>query len=136
MNRTILVRCFLVWLLFIPIAILNGAIREKILIPLLGQAPALSLSGMMLSCLFLLTVWALFPWLSISSSGQCWLVGILWVALTVSFELGFGHYIMGKPWGVLLEAYDVRIGNLWVLVLLVVLVSPRLAAKVRSVRNK
>ena len=44
-----IIRVFAIWVLFIPLAILNGAVREKVLIPLLGMQFALPLSGILLS---------------------------------------------------------------------------------------
>jgi hypothetical protein len=52
--------------------------------------------------------------------------------MTVLFEFGFGHWIAGKPWNELLAAYSICKGNLWVLVLLVTLISPYVAARVRG----
>jgi hypothetical protein len=125
------VRGLAVWALFIPLAILNGILRESVLIRLLGKPTALLLSGFLLCCLIFLITYLLFPWLKISSL-QSWSVGITWVILTVLFELGFGHYVIGKSWDLLLQPYDLRTGNLWDVVLLFILVSPRLAAKLRG----
>jgi len=124
-------RVLLVWVLFIPLAILNGAVRESLLIPLLGKT-ALPLSGVLLSCLFFATTYMAFPFLKISSGQQCWQVGLTWLILTVVFEFLFGHFAMGKAWQELLRAYDVQGGNLWVVVLLVVFVSPYLSGKLRG----
>jgi hypothetical protein len=44
-------------------------------------------------------------------------VGAVWVALTIFFEFGFGHYVDGDSWEELLSNYDVSEGNLWLLVL-------------------
>jgi hypothetical protein len=56
-------------------------------------------------------------------------VGALWVGLTVAFEFGFGHYVMGAPWEVLLADYDILRGRLWPLVLAANLVAPLLAGR-------
>jgi hypothetical protein len=50
--------------------------------------------------------------------------GILWGVLTVAFEFGFGHYVSGLGWDVLLADYDVRAGRLWPLVLLATVAAP------------
>jgi hypothetical protein len=45
-----------------------------------------------------------------------WQVGGVWASLTVVFEFGFGHFVGGKSWDELLDAYDIRKGGLWPLV--------------------
>ena len=52
------------------------------------------------------------------------LIGALWLTLTVVFEFGFGHYVIGHPWKYLLADYNIFKGRLWSLVLLVTFVSP------------
>jgi hypothetical protein len=54
-----------------------------------------------------------------------------WLALTVAFEFGFGHYVEGNAWEELLAQYDVTRGNVWVLVPLWTAVGP---AAVRALR--
>jgi len=51
-------------------------------------------------------------------------MGACWTAMTIAFEFGFGHYIMGNSWGKLLADYNFFAGRLWVLVLLAVLAGP------------
>jgi hypothetical protein len=126
-----ILRVLAVWVLFIPLGILNGVVREYFLTPSIGEQLALPISGVLLSCLILLTTYLLFPFLK-TAVKYPWRVGITWVTLTGLFELGFGHFVMGKPWGVLLEAYNPKDGNLWVMVLFVILLSPWLVSKIRE----
>ncbi len=120
-----------IWLLLSLLAVLNGALREKALVLMFGPKLALPLSGLTLSSLILLTSWFLVPWLGPLCSGHYWIIGGQWLVMTLLFEFSFGHFLAGKSWGQLLEAYDVTTGNLCVLVLLVTLASPYLAAKLR-----
>ena len=48
----------------------------------------------------------------------------MWTLLTLLFEFGFFHYIMGEPWERFIANYDMSEGRLWPLVLLVQLVGP------------
>lgn len=58
-------------------------------------------------------VWVLLvPFLGAVIPSHYWLVGGMWVAMTVLFEFSFGHYIVGNSWRVLLEAYNLLEGNL------------------------
>jgi hypothetical protein len=122
-----------IWVTFLPLAILNGAVRERLLTPMLGKQLALPLSGILLSGLLLIVTYILFPFLKASSRQQCWLIGSLWLILTVLFEFGFGHFIMRKPWQDLFEAYSMHQGNLWLLVLTTIFVLPYCTAKFRGI---
>ena len=121
-----------IWVLFVSAAIVNGTAREKLLTPLLGQQLSLPLSGIVLSILIFIITLLLVPVLRPSASSQYWLVGGMWVLLTLAFEFIFGHYVIGNPWGKLFEAYNAAKGNLWILVLITTAISPCLAARLRG----
>jgi hypothetical protein len=119
--------------MFLPLAILNGAVREKLLTPMLGQQLALPLSGILLSGVLLIVAYILLRILKASSRQQCWLIGSSWLILTVVFEFGVDHFIMRKPWQDLFEAYTMHQGNLWLLVLTTIFVLPYCTAKFRGI---
>jgi hypothetical protein len=120
------------WVPLVPLAIVNGAIREGVLAPMLGQRLALPLSGVSLSVLIFLFALMVAPWLGASAKAPYVAAGMVWLLLTVLFEFLFGYYVMGKSWVQLLAAYNVVDGNLWVLVLISTPLSPFLGAKVRG----
>jgi len=121
-----------IWAAFIPIAILNGLLREKCLVPLLGQRLALPLSGISCTIFFFLLTYYTLPWLGQLRSGHYRLIGIAWLVMTVAFEFLFGRLVVHKPWGELLQAYDPTSGNLWLPVLATIAVSPYLTARLRG----
>ncbi|HEX6811007.1 MAG TPA: hypothetical protein VF384_05220 [Planctomycetota bacterium] len=120
------------WFAILVLAIVNGALREKALVPALGESAGLVASGIVLSACILLVAWAGAPWFGPLASHQCVLIGAFWLLLTVVFEFGFGRIARDKTWPELLEAYTFKGGNIWPLVLLVTLVAPWLAARVRG----
>ena len=122
-----ILKSFVVWLCFIPAAILNGGLREYVLVPAIGRKWALPASGIILSvCIFLIT-WLLLPRLvKVRTSGSAWLIGICWLVLTVAFEFASG-LAGGNTVVELLSAYNPLTGNLWLLVLATTLLSPVLA---------
>jgi len=130
--RTLFLKSTIVWTSFIPIAILNGLLRERCLSPLLGKRLALPLSGISAAALFFLLSWFTIPWLGPLKPYRYRQIGLAWLGATVLFEFLFGRLAAGKPWGELLQAYDISTGNLWPLVLLVIAVSPLLAARLRG----
>lgn len=121
------VRTAAVWLLILLLAILNGAFREMVLYAWLGNPASQLVSGALLIAAIVLVAWLLVPRLRPSSRGDLWRAGVLWVALTLAFEFGFGLLVQGKALRELLDAYTFEGGNIWPLVLLATLLAPRLA---------
>jgi len=120
------------WLLILVCAVLNGALREAVLIPQLGQVAGLVASGVLL-CLFVLSVSvALVPWFGPLRAPHYLLLGLLWLCLTLAFEFGFGRLVEQRTWATLLEAYTFKGGNLWPFVLIVTALAPLMAARIRG----
>ena len=113
-----ILKSLIVWLCFIPVAILNGGLREYVLTKILGEKWALPVSGIILSvCIFLIT-WLLLPRIiKALTFKDCWLIGICWGVLTIAFEFGVG-LAGGNTASELLAAYNPLTGNLWLLVLI------------------
>jgi len=127
-----ILKALVLWLAILALAIANGLLREKILIPRLGSTTGLVSSGILLSAGVLLVAWAGAPWYGSLTSWQWMLVGAFWLGLTLMFEFGFGRLVQHKTWGEMLEAYTFKDGNIWPLVLLVTLVAPWLVAKIKG----
>lgn len=121
-----------IWLLLVALAVLNGTIREKLLVPSLGKMMALPVSGIFLSLLIFLITLIVLPWFGQLRAVPYWVIGGIWLILTLTFEFVFGHYVMGNSWNEVFEAYNIAKGNLWVLVLLFTFISPFLAARIRG----
>lgn len=124
-------KAFAVWCLILGAAIINGGLREAILIPQLGQSPALILSGIFLSVLIISISYFCIPWLSIPAPRKLFALGLAWVLLTLAFEFSFG-LMQGKSLATLLQAYTFKDGNIWPLVLVITACAPYLAEKLRS----
>ena len=124
-------RALALWALLLVLAVANGALREAVLIPRLGALPGHQVSTVLLSLLILFAVWALSPWLRVGSTGAAWTVGIAWVGLTLAFEFVAGHYLFHNPWDKLFADYDVLHGRIWPLVLIVTLLAPVIAYRMR-----
>jgi hypothetical protein len=122
--RNIYMRALPAWLVIAAGMFVNGAVREFTYQPLVGFELGHAISCLTGSAIVFWVAWLFVtrhPWVSISQ----WIgVGVLWVALTVAFEFGVGHYIGGTSWEILLVDYNLLEGRLWVLVLLSALVAP------------
>lgn len=71
-------------------------------------------------------------WITARTTLQLLGVGLLWVVLTVLFEIGLGRFVLGLPWERITEDYDVTRGGFMGLGLLFMAASPRLAAWLRG----
>jgi hypothetical protein len=120
-----------IWTGILMLAVLNGALREALLIPKLGTALGFVLSGVILSALIFTVADLSLPWLGARRPVEFAGIGLGWLALTLVFEFSFGLW-QGKSWQVMLEAYTLKGGNIWPAVLVVTAVSPYLAAKLRG----
>jgi hypothetical protein len=60
----------------------------------------------------------------IESLTQAIQIGGIWLLLTILFEFGFGHFIMGHPWEKLFFDYNIFAGRVWLLFILWTAVSP------------
>jgi hypothetical protein len=131
MLTILVVKALSIWAVILVLAIVNGILRESVLIPGFGTPVALVLSGLLLSALIIGVAYVSLSWLQISRPVQFWLVGFGWLALTLVFEFSFGIW-QGKSWPVLLEAYTFKDGNIWPVVLVATAVAPYLAAKLKG----
>jgi hypothetical protein len=120
-----------VWLVILVLASLNGAVRDLIVAPRIGDTMARALSTVMLCGVILLVTWYTIRWMGTQNARQALAVGALWLVLTLCFEFGAGRYA-GKPWPVILGDYDVTRGRIWVLVPIITFVAPYWVGRMRG----
>lgn len=121
-----------IWCAILLAAIANGIFRQAVLLPALGTTAAYVLSGLMLATLILGVATISVHWLRVRTRREALTAGLLWLALTLGFEFGFGRLVQGKRWPELLQAYTFQDGNIWPLVLLATLLAPLLALRIRG----
>ena len=132
MPASIWLKAATLWLVILALAILNGVLREKALIPAFGSFAGLIFSGLILSSCILVVALVATPWYGQLTSSQWLLIGVFWLLLTLAFEFSFGRLVQHKTWAELFGAYAFRGGNIWPVVLLTAFVSPWFAAKLRG----
>ena len=118
-----------IWLLILPLAILNGGLREAVLNKL--GSIGLPLSGIILSLCIFGVAYLLIPKLDGCRPWDYLIFGIMWFILTNLFDLSM-ILTEGGGFGDLLGSYNFFTGNLWILVVLSALLSPVLAAVLRK----
>ena len=114
-----------VWFVFLVIAFGVGAVREGVMRPRNGKPKAHVIATLIAVSLMMLVIYVFIQRVHESCSmTELILIGVLWLIMTVAFEFGFFHYVMGKPWEALLADYNVLRGRIWVLVLATVVLGP------------
>lgn len=122
-----LLRSIAIWCVLLVGAILNGGFREAVLVPGFGRGVAHAMSTVMLSALIVLVGWITVPWIAPRSLQDAWIIGALWVVLTLLFEFVAGHFLFGRSWTELLTDYNLLAGRIWLMVLVVTLMTPVIA---------
>ena len=124
--RFMVIRYTLLWLLLAVIAIANGILRQSTYGKLVSDLTAHQLS----TVTAIIFTGALVFWLNrrwpIESASQAWLIGAVWLVMTVAFEFGFGHFIAGHTWSSLFADYNLLNGRVWSLFLVWILTLPYL----------
>lgn len=127
-----LFKAFLVWLAIAALAVANGGFREAVLLPRFGDTAARAISTLTLSAIILIVASLSIGWISPRPHLDAWRIGALWLALTLAFEFLAGHYLFKVPWRRILADYNVLDGRIWILVLLITLIAPAVAAALRG----
>lgn len=118
----------LIWIMIIPIAILNGGFREYVLAEL--GTLALPLSGIILSICIFGIAYCFVPKIKNSSKKDYFIFGVIWFVLTNLFDL-ISYIMDGGGIADLLRSYNILTGNMWILVVLSALFSPAMVMKIR-----
>ncbi|HQZ83851.1 MAG TPA: hypothetical protein PLR83_11575 [Pyrinomonadaceae bacterium] len=125
-----LIKATIIWLVILVFAVMNGILREAVLLPAFGRPLGFIVSGIILGSLIFAAAYFSLPWIDANGTNQLFLIGFLWLMLTLAFEFSFG-LARGVRLDEILSAYSFKDGNIWPLVLLVTFFAPWLAAEVR-----
>ena len=100
MNYLFLVSALAVWFILIPLAILNAGLREKIYKKFLNELYSHQLSSLVFIIVIFTLTFFFLKFIPFSYSlTDTFIIGIIWLVLTILFEFIAGHYIFKNPWG-------------------------------------
>ncbi|HVX89104.1 MAG TPA: hypothetical protein VG940_09270 [Gemmatimonadales bacterium] len=122
-------RALAVWGLLLLLAVLNGGLRERWLVPALGPLRAHQVSTLLLAALILGATWCTIRWIGPGTRRDALTIGALWLGLTLAFEFLAGHFLFHRPWPALLADYDLSQGRIWILVPVVTFLAPTLCRR-------
>ena len=128
-------RASAVWLVLMIAESVHGALRMMLLAPRVGDFKARQISVFTGSLLILSVAYLFVRWIRAGTTGRLLVVGLVWLALTVLFEVVLGRFVMGYSWDRLASDYDLARGGLMPFGLVILTLSPLAAAKLRGLRR-
>ena len=119
-----------IWAVLAALAILNAVVREGLISPIVGDywghvtSTITFLSGLSVVSYFY------FGRYIDHSVRELAAIGVMWPTMTILFEFGFGHYVMGNSWDVLTADYNLLAGRVWSFVPLSMAIVPLLFGRI------
>jgi hypothetical protein len=124
-----------VWFLIVCAESVHGILRTMFLAPYVGDFQARRI-GVLTGSVLILTIACLFArWIRADTKVSLVAVGLMWLVLTLLFELSLGRFLLGFSWERLLSDYDISRGGLLLFGLLVLALSPLIAARLRDIKH-
>ena len=130
-GLAMVLRAFLIWLLLLATAILNGLFRVSVLNPRLGPDAGHLVSTILLCAEVLAIAWLTIRWIGPGAPRHAIAIGGLWLLLTVAFEFGFGRTVGQRTWSEMLADYNVLQGRIWIAALITIAGAPLWAGRLR-----
>jgi len=132
-GMSFIFRVLTVWLILIAAEILHGIARAVLLVPYVGLFRSNQIGVFTGSVIILAIALVFVRWMGSSRSSQLLWIGMMWAVLTLAFEISFGRLVVGVTWERLLSDYNVLEGGLLPLGMIVLVLSPLVAGKVRRI---
>jgi hypothetical protein len=128
-------RALIIWFVLITAEVVHGGLRTIFLEPVLGDFLARQLTVFTGSILILSIACFSVRWIDARSRESLFAVGLIWLVLTLGFEIGVGRFVFGLSWERLGSDYNIREGGLLPLGLIVLTCSPLIAARLIHLRE-
>lgn len=116
-----------IWVALLVTESAHGIVRRLVLEPQLGDLRARQVSVFTGAGLIVLVLWLTLRWLGAHTRRRWWQLGLLWLTLTLAFELGLGR-ALGASWDRIASDFNPRQGGLLGFGMLVIGFAPRLLA--------
>lgn len=120
----------MLWLVFIVAESAQGALRRILVSPRVELA-AHQLSVLLGVAVIFAITWLGWRWMRLRSARGALATGVLWVILTLAFEIGLGR-ALGASWEALAADYDPRRGGLMIVGLLAMALTPWVVGRLRA----
>jgi hypothetical protein len=112
------------WLLVLVAMVANGTFRELVIERFVAAAVAGIISATLGIIFIQLITRPFLRRLGAVSTAERFIIAGVWLAMTITFEFLFGHYVDGASWADLLADYNLAAGRLWPVVLASIAAAP------------
>jgi hypothetical protein len=126
-------RALVVWLLMMAIETIHGVLRNRFLVPVIGDVGSRQIGVLIGSALILGIAILTIDWIRPNSERSLLAIGALWLSLTLAFEFGLG-LALRRPWEAMLSDYDLSRGGLLSIGMVVLALSPWISARIRQAK--
>jgi len=134
MESKFIIITFGTWFLFMVLAIVNAIIREAVYASFLDELRSHQLSTFTLMTIFFIGTSLILRFSGLNLTGQqLFLMGSIWVIMTICFEFLAGHYAFGNSWEKLISDYNILKGRIWIFIPITTFISPYLANKLLQI---
>jgi hypothetical protein len=131
-KRRIVLRSLAIWLIVIAAEMIHGMLRAVVLVPWVGEFRSNQIGVFTGSAIIMAIAWMMIRWIGAKETSDLLMVGLIWMTLTLAFEILFGHFVMGMGWERIRADYNIAQGGLMPLGLVVLCISPMIALKLRG----
>jgi hypothetical protein len=131
-NR-LLGRWIAAWLGATAVGVANAGVRELVYADRVGELAAHQISTATLLAAVTYYIWLVDQRWPVPTTQTALAIGGNWAALTILFEFGLGHYVLGSPWPDLVANYNLADGRIWVLVPVWMVVAPAAVHRLRTI---
>ena len=125
-----------IWLVLIVSEIVHGILRAIALVPFVGEFRSNQIGVFTGSAIIVVVAYVTIRWIGARQAFELLLVGSVWLACTVAFEVLFGRFVAGLAWERIASDYNVLKGGLMPFGLLVLFFSPMIASKLQASKEK
>ncbi|HMC63594.1 MAG TPA: hypothetical protein VKI65_01525, partial [Gemmataceae bacterium] len=115
------------------VEVLHGIARTMFLSPAVGDFRARQVAVFTGSFLILVVAMLFIRWIRPADAGEAMSIGIVWLVLTLAFEIAFGRYVVQASWSRIASDYNLFRGGLLPIGLFVLTAAPLIAARFRRV---
>ncbi len=126
-----MLRGLVVWLLIVSLETVHGILRAIYLAPLTGETVASRIGWPIAAVIVVVASLLLIDWTGLRANRQLLLLGIIWAALTLLFEIGIG-IARGLNFVGIIADFNPAAGGLSAFSILLMLLAPLLASKMRA----
>lgn len=129
-----ILRGFIVWVIIMVAEFLHGILRVLLLQPYLGDLRARQIAVFTGSIIIIAIATVFFRWIRAKGIQQLIVIGLLWLVLTLGFEILMGRFFLNYSWERIVSDFNLLNGGLLPIGLLVLTASPVVAARIFAAR--